>query len=408
MIDNRHDFIPPHGFLQKPSVAWPPPTTDDIEAAKLGVISDTPEPSFTSLKMEATDSTTVPDMMDNLRLPVQPPRRNTSIEIDGETIILKDQIQMYTTNDLLSHPLVSPILQGSLGGLPPLLVLTGGGEVLRDEQIYLAHKAADPKAYPTWEGHLNDDETGRQKESEDKWAPTKVWLQIYDDCCHVTPTLSFTRPAKFMYRAIAHFGAWALTNATQTKIEVAEDDDISVISSSASATIDDEENENSGDDARAPRGHKLQQRGTIREADSTNVPPFEKNMIRQRIDRHGRIFDLPPASDFLALNMKPENIGVIKEEPVRRWIAAKEKWDNKFAVAKREVQKKRAKELANGYVGIAEGERPPPSAAAGRRKDGDIPADTDKKRPSLGLKWWASMGYSHDEKTVSSSIRLHG
>lgn len=350
------------------------------------VFSDPPKTSLTNIT-EVTDDITNPG---------KPLRRNTSIAIDGETLVLKDQIQMYTTNELLSHPLVSPILQGSLGGLPPLLVLTGGGEVLRDEQIYLAHKAADPKTYPTWEGHLEDDKTGRQKESEDKWAPTNVWLQIYDDCCHVTPTLSFTRPAKFMYRAIAHFGAWALTNATQTQIEVVEDDDISVISSSASAMEDDED-----DDARAPRGHKLQQRGTIRDADSTNVPPFEKNMIRQRIDRHGRIFDLPPASDFLALNMKPEDIGVIKQEPVRRWMAAKEKWDTKFATAKREVQKKRAKEMSSGYL-IVEGERPPPSAAAGRRKTGDTMVDTDKKKTSLGLKWWSSMGYSHDEKTVSS------
>lgn len=372
---------------------------DATEDGKSEVSSETPKTSLTSLRMEATSFTEVSDVIIN---PVKPSRRNTSIAIDGKTIILKDQIQMYTTNELLSHPLVSPILQGSLGGLPPLLVLTGGGEVLRDEQIYMAHKAADPKAYPTWKGHLDDDETGRQKESQDKWDPTNVWLQIYDDCCHVTPTLSFTRPAKFMYRAIAHFGAWALTNATKTKIEVVEDDDISIISSSASATVDNEKEE-SDDDARAPRGHKLQQRGTIRDSDSTNVPPFEKNMIRQRIDRDGRIFDLPPVSKFHALNMKPEDIGVIKEEPVRRWIAAKERWDTKFAAAKREVQRKRAKEPFSGYVGLEEGERPPPSAVAGRRKIGELSVDTVKKKPSSGLKWWSSIGYSHDEKTVSPS-----
>ncbi|KAL0640831.1 hypothetical protein Q9L58_000138 [Maublancomyces gigas] len=367
---------------------------DETEGGESGVSLETPKASLT---MEVTSITEVPDVITK---PLKPSRRNTSIAIDGETIILKDQILMYTTNELLSHPLVSPILQGSLGGLPPLLVLTGGGEVLRDEQIYMAHKAADPKAYPTWEGHLDDDETGRQKESVDKWAPTKVWLQIYDDCCHVTPTLSFTRPAKFMYRAIAHFGAWALTNATQTKIEVVEDDDISVISYGTSAA-DGEEKEESDDDARAPRGHQLQQRGTIRDADSNNVPPFEKNMIRQRIDRDGRIFDLPPVSDFRALNMKPEDIGVIKQEPVRRWMAAKEKWDTKFAAAKREVQRKRAKELSGGYLEPEEGERPPPSAAAGRRKIDEILVDIGKKKPSLGLKWWSSIGYSHDEKTIT-------
>lgn len=397
--ENKHDFIPPHGFLQKPSMAWPPPTLDDIEAAKSGVaLSPTTHPAGFEV---------IPDQKVNPEAPVKPSRRNTSIVIDGETIVLKDQIQMYTTNDLMSHPLVSPILQGSLGGLPPLLVLTGGGEVLRDEQIYMAHKAANPAAYPTWEGHLEDDESGRQKASVDRWPPTKVWLQIYDDCCHVTPTLSFTRPAKFMYRAIAHFGGWALTNATHTKIEVVEDDDISIISSSDSANLDESEDENTTAtaDGSAPTGHKLQQRGTIRDADSTNVPAFEGNMIRQRIDRHGRIFDLPPASEFAALNMKPEEIGVIKETPVRRWMAAKEKWDTKFAAAKREVQRRRARELAEDFVGVAEGERPPPSAAAGRGRKDEVLVDSEKKKASLGLKWWSSMGYSHDVKTMAREKR---
>lgn len=361
-----------------------------------GVSLEPVKPSLTSVKTAALGFSSVPGQKVNPDLPHKPPR-NTSIVIDGETIFLKDQIQMYTTNDLMSHPLVSPILQGSLGGLPPLLVLTGGGEVLRDEQIYLAHKAADPLGYPTWEGHLEDDETGRQKESVGKWPATKVWLQIYDDCCHVTPMLGFTKPAKFMYRAVAHFGAWALTNATHTKIEVA-DDDISIISSSDSTNSDD--NEGNDDNTRALRGHKLQQRGTIREADSTNVPPFEKNMIRQRIDCHGRIFDLPPADDFAALKMRPEEIGVIKQEPVRRWMAAKVKWDTKFTAAKRDVQKKRAKELSSGYVGITEGEKPPPSAAAGRRRIDDMFVEPDKKKPSLGMKWWSAMGYSNDEKIV--------
>ncbi|KAH8149306.1 uncharacterized protein LAJ45_06846 [Morchella importuna] len=396
--ENKHDFIPPHGFLQKPSLAWPPPTMDDIEAAKLGITLSNPTSPPVGFEM-------VSEQIVDPKVPVKPSRRNTSIAIDGKTIILKDQIQMYTTNDLMSHPLVSPILQGSLGGLPPLLVLTGGGEVLRDEQIYLAHKAANPATYPTWEGHLADDQTGRQKASVDKWPPTKVWLQIYDDCCHVTPTLSFTRPAKFMYRAIAHFGAWALTNATHTKIEVVEDDDISIISSSDSANFDESEDDNSTTE---PTGHKLQQRGTIRDADSTNVPPFEKNMIRQQIDRHGRIFDLPPPSEFLALQMKPEEIGVIKETPVRRWMAAKEKWDTKFAAAKKEVQRRRAKELASEFVGTGEGERPPPSAAAGRIRKDDVLVESEKKKPSLGLKWWSSMGYSHDEKTMAREKKAMG
>lgn len=79
----------------------------------------------------------------------------------------------------LTHPLVSPIVQGSLGNLCPLYILAGDGEVLRDEIIYLAHKAADPRAYPARNGVLK--EGRRQKENADKFqTPTKVHLQIFD------------------------------------------------------------------------------------------------------------------------------------------------------------------------------------------------------------------------------------
>ena len=73
----------------------------------------------------------------------------------------------------LSHPLVSPILQSSLGNLCPLYILAGDGECLRDEIIYLAHKAAHPKDYPARRGVLQ--EGRRQKENADKFqTPTKV------------------------------------------------------------------------------------------------------------------------------------------------------------------------------------------------------------------------------------------
>ena len=71
------------------------------------------------------------------------------------------------------HPLVSPILQGSLGNLPPLYILAGNGEVLRDEIIYLAHKAAHPADYPTRFSVLQD--CTRQKENAKKFTtPTNV------------------------------------------------------------------------------------------------------------------------------------------------------------------------------------------------------------------------------------------
>lgn len=55
---------------------------------------------------------------------------------DGHTIMIKNQVQLYAPNNLLGHPLVSPVL-AYLGDLPPLMVIAGQDEVLRDEIVYL-------------------------------------------------------------------------------------------------------------------------------------------------------------------------------------------------------------------------------------------------------------------------------
>jgi acetyl esterase/lipase len=54
----------------------------------------------------------------------------------GETLTIDDQIHLYTPNYLLNHPLISPVVS-YLGGLPPMLVIAGDAEVLRDEIIYM-------------------------------------------------------------------------------------------------------------------------------------------------------------------------------------------------------------------------------------------------------------------------------
>lgn len=53
----------------------------------------------------------------------------------GEILRVKEQIHLYTENYLLDHPLVSPAVS-YLGGLPPLFIIAGDAEVLRDEIIY--------------------------------------------------------------------------------------------------------------------------------------------------------------------------------------------------------------------------------------------------------------------------------
>lgn len=311
-----------------------------------------------------------------------------SIMIKGNMITIKDQIQMYTTNQLISHPLVSPILQPSLGGLPPLLIMTGGGEVLRDEQIYLAHKAANPSKYPLGDAYIA--QYPHIHDIISKWKPTDVQLQVWDDLCHVGPTLSFTRPAKFMYRSIAQFGAWVLAKAQMTEIEIQDDDDMSIISSGSDTDTDDDGRKPARTDPETP----LTKVGKAGDP----LPHFKNHMIRQRIDRHGNAYPLESASTHPALQVPANEIGVIKPGPVQRWMNARKDWDSKYAKEKRKVQKQRAKEMAQGYVGFGNDEVPPPSALAGRRT-ANMPKEVKRGR-SWGMSLWSLWGSSHDENTI--------
>ena len=325
------------------------------------------------------------------------PGHDLSIMLDGKLIIIKDQIQMYTTNQLISHPLVSPVLQPSLGGLPPLLIMTGGGEVLRDEQIYLAHKAASPHKYPPGEAYL-DYYTGARN-TLTKWKPTDVQLQVWDDLCHVAPTLSFTRPAKFMYRSIAQFGAWALAKAQKIDIEIQDDDDMSIISSGSDTDSSDAEKSASTNSVKDNGITKTEVSRTTQVGKAGQpLPPFKNHMIRQRVDRHGNIFPLDPPSSLAALQMSLNEIGVIKPGPVQKWLNAKKVWDQKYAREKRRVQKQRAKEMAKGFQGFGDDEVPPPSALAGRRGL-NMPKEAKKGR-SWGMSLWSLWGSSHDENTI--------
>lgn len=299
---------------------------------------------------------------------------------------------MYTTNELLAHPLVSPVMQPTLGGLPPLLIMTGGGEFLRDEQIYLAHKCANPTKYPIADSLMHES----AREQLKQFKPTDVQLQVWDDLCHVAPTLSFTRPAKYMYRSVSQFGAWALARAQHADIEILDDDAISVISSSEES--DDAEQGQGGESSTPrPKTAGTEQHPTVGKAGDP-LPPFKNHMIRQRVSRHGTISALDPASDLPACNMRPEEIGVVKEGPVRKWLETRRQWDNRFSSAHAKVQKRRLKAMVEGYDGF-DGETPPPSALAGRRKIATEEQE-QKKKKSMGLALWSLWGSKHDEATM--------
>jgi acetyl esterase/lipase len=419
--DSDFDYIPPHGFMQKPSSSWPPPNDDEIQAIAESAVSqvasyslpgDSPHQKRKSVEQEAIQGFTVDHhSADNEAARANPsipadrsdpelragntiprPGHPLSIKLDGKLTVLKDQIQMYTTNQLLSHPLVAPVLQPTLGGLPPLLILTGGGEILRDEQIYLAHKAANPEKYTPCDAYLDEYDPGRTLIH--RYKPTDVQLQVWEDLCHVAPTLSFTRPAKFMYRSVAQFGAWVLARAQNTSIEITDDDDVSIISSGS----DTDPESRPPPDKLASVMIKEDEVELVGKAGDP-LPAFKEHMIRQLVDRNGVIKPLAPAAELPAMQMPASEIGVIKPGPVRKWLEAKTEWDRKYAREKRKVQKQRIKEMAQGgSEGFGAGEQPPPSALAGRRKKYEM--GEERKKKSYGLMMWSMFGSKHDEHTI--------
>ncbi|KAK0385394.1 hypothetical protein NLU13_7870 [Sarocladium strictum] len=395
------DYIPQAGFHHKPSSSWPPPNEDDEkmlqEAAAKQREDSRGKHSVRALK-EKQQAPVAPKAEDTEAAEKAPtatggivtkPEEFLSLAIDGEEIILKEQIQMYTTNLLLEHPLVSTVMQPTLGGLPPLLIMVGGGEILRDEQIYLAHKCANPEKYAPPAETL----TAEGAEKLKKYKPTDVQLQVWDDLCHVAPTLSFTRPAKYMYRSVAQFGAWALARAQHRGIEIIDDDQISVISSDSTTEAEDE----------TPSQKPAPTPGNVGKAGDP-LPRFRNHMIRQRVTRHGVTYPLAPESELPGCCMAPESIGKIKEGPVRKWLGVKRQWDSRYASTKAKVYKRTIEDMVVGYVPAAPGDKPPPTALAGRiRKDEDFKERS--RRKSIGLAIWSLWGSKHDEETVEREIK---
>lgn len=405
--DNSFDYIPAHGFMQKPSQSWPPPTDEEMVIIQAAAKGNTNSQKSQKSPLKSTFAEQKPsdgsedqnkEPFPALETPADAVKpvslHHLAVELEGKQITLKEQIQMYTTNQLLTHPLVSPVLQPSLGGLPPLLILTGGGEVLRDEQIYLAHKAANPSKYSLGKAHraLYDP----TDTILNKYKPTPVQLQVWEDLCHVAPTLSFTRPAKYMYRSIAQFGAWALARAQRRAIEIVDDDNISIISSR-----DDSESEGIESSTDSLTKQKLDLNtttGSVGRAGDA-IPAFENNMIRERIDRSGRLYRLAEASELPALKLSPDEVGVVKPGPVQKWLQARKIWDHKYASTRRKVQKERIRLLASGEIRPSDiGEYPPPSSLAARRTD-KAPV-TMKQRKSYGLAMWSGWGSKHDAATL--------
>ncbi|KAF3915561.1 hypothetical protein ABW21_db0205474 [Orbilia brochopaga] len=433
--DNSGDYIPAHGFLHKSSAAWPPPTDEDIAKAleeskqeerdrntssssigtQLKEYINSFSPSSKEIKHEVQGFDVVAPSSSDEPVPDSPaiPKKGIiSVMIDGHEVRIKDQIQLYTTNELLSHPLVSPVLQGSLGGLPPMMILVGGSEVLRDEQIYFAHKAANPRKYPPPSHAANAQQLG----ALNRWKHgTDVVLQVFDDCCHVTPTLSFTKPAKYMYRSIARYGDWLFARqAIQDASIPAAIPDTAAADDNADGigpALQPVEQLFSQDGSQIVKGETMSvisSSSSSSDSDDTayHIPHFVNHMVRQRVDTKGNMHPLPPAAELPCMQLPTEEIGCIKPEPVRRWMDGKRIWDSQYAKAKKAVQTLRAREIAEGgYVtfeddGSGVAEKPPPSALVGRRRKEGQMVPSRGFKPNYGIKLWSMIGAKQDAKTI--------
>lgn len=247
------DIIPPYGFIHKPSTLWPINATkpvreekeneagkkedgegeprrkvpvgfeeegkegdkrkedDDTEpAARKSVDGGRLQSTNTNIHLDAKNESDAPKVKHNGVPPAPDLLWSDPISIrrsdsSKEDIELREQIQLYATNDQLTHPLCSAVLSGSLGGLPPLFILAGDAEVLRDEIVYLAHRAAHPSRYPLRKDLLDHSQRNRENAEKYDSQPTKVHLQIYDQMCHVLTAFAFTSQSRFAYRAVASF-----------------------------------------------------------------------------------------------------------------------------------------------------------------------------------------------------------
>ncbi|EFP78349.2 uncharacterized protein PGTG_04305 [Puccinia graminis f. sp. tritici CRL 75-36-700-3] len=410
MNNSETDIIPPYGFMHQPSVLWPPPSLKaSVSPAKPTPPANAPEAQPTPTTSEPQPSRSSEDVNPfKLKLSAELKIRNDEsdnsasiIELkDGQPVKMDQQIQLYCTNDQLTHPYCSPIFSPSLGGLPPLMIIAGQNEVLRDEIIYLAHRAAHPERYPL-RADLMNAHPGR-KTNAAEYPPTKVHLQVYDEMFHVLPMFSFLRPAKYCYRAIGSFcksvtGSESENNldpsnkprspsqdhtheteesgpvpapgssanmqvSASTGTPQVDASNKAVFASKLTAPPDQLPTPPPSPSVTRPRPDRRLSRiapdasapaplpeATLAELEYTiyhaslpeRHPSFVDGMIRERVALDGRIRPLEVEADLDILKISPEELGVIKDGPLRRWAEGRKIWDHKFNGRYKKIQVQR-------------------------------------------------------------------
>lgn len=381
MQNTETDIIPQHGFLAKPSTLWPVDPLPKGEGRVVPTKHDPPpepghadqlRPSKDRLEEERVaknqssreTSTFEPSSkeaevaeMDDYDIDHWEPRppKVQMNNPDAPPLELRSQIQLYATTEQLSHPLVSPVLQGSLGNLPPLYILAGNDEVLRDEIVYIAHRAAYPEQYPTRKGALR--EARRQQGNVERFTrPTEVHLQVFDDMCHVLTVFTFTESAKHAYRSIAEFVKHVTDHdedyLAQHPFPQSSDPEREAATETDSSRQDSEASEQPSTQNNTGSSNQIQVSAAREKVAENQISENPDNrMIRQRVDIYGKPRPMEPREDMSVLALKPSQIGIIKEGPTIKWLKGQEEWDKKYrknaksAIRQRQKNTEKAKKL---------------------------------------------------------------
>lgn len=366
LTSTETDYIPPHGFLFRPSTLWPPPPADFIARAN-EPFSLAPHPKrsfFNLLNRKGTG------MLDDAAaetpegLPVDEEQAEVvKVEIDGKMVELRDQIQLYATNSQLTHPYVSPMWFPNLGGLPNLYVLAGDHEVLRDEIIYvrpclswrivtdpfqMAHRAANPAQYPLRDALLTANPARTAHAQQFLHQPTNVHLQVYDKCPHDILLFGFLSPGKYAFRAIASFIKASVTpNAIPPIPESPAPSPLSTSPGGAPLTPTRSRSNSLGatirrtltfSDDTTPKAPRV-----LRGLDKTiyshdephlNRPEYVDHMVRERVSWEGEVRAMESREEMSVLSLDKETLGMIKGPAASRYLEGKKLYDKRFSVEK--------------------------------------------------------------------------
>ncbi|GAA5865741.1 hypothetical protein JCM3774_004986 [Rhodotorula dairenensis] len=389
--DGKGDYIPSNGFIYRSDLVWPPP----------------PDPRNAIEQILVGEEQMVEDGMDI-------------------KVRLEEQVQMYCHNQLLNHPLVSPVNAGSLGGLPPLYICCGGSELLRDEIIYIAHKAANPKCYPPAPQTLAD-YPSQKAHLEARYPPTRVQLQMFRGAANAglyflaeaamqksgpqattkTGGTARFRPATVHdpspWQATPHSAALDLPLSDDSDSEGSQPDTVSTVSTLPSSLL-------------------VENDTPARVTATGHLPAFSHSspsnrgsahMIRQRVSVRGIIRPLESPGELPGCTMRPEDIGRLHAVPVRKWLKQRQAWDDRYAkdlAHWRHVKlEDRVKAEQTGFLlGQFPGERPPLGSVAGwhdqdlaRKAASSVDEAVGKKTSaSMALAMWSNISAKPDEAIV--------